>query len=206
MEDSNEAGSGGARRASPVSYSTAYVAQRLGVSVPTVQRWVDAGHLKAWKTLGGHRRIDARSAERLFQSRHLPEDAGAGRAAIASPGIVIVEDNPDDREVLAALCEEALPGARVTLADNGFMGLVAIGQETPDIVVTDIVMPKMDGLEMLRQLARHPDVRPRLLVAASSRPRELLSPEAGLPPGVVFVSKPIDPEPFMRLLRDALAR
>ena len=47
----------------PPSYSTAHLARRLGVSVPTVQRWVDLGHVKAWKTVGGHRRIDAESAE-----------------------------------------------------------------------------------------------------------------------------------------------
>jgi len=50
----------------PSSYSTAHVAKQLGISVPTVQRWVDAGQRKAWKTPGGHRRIDADSAERLF--------------------------------------------------------------------------------------------------------------------------------------------
>ena len=48
------------------SYSTADIAKRLGISPQTVQRWVDSGRLKAWKTPGGHRRIDARSAELLF--------------------------------------------------------------------------------------------------------------------------------------------
>ena len=51
----------------PPSYSTAHLARRLGVSVPTVQRWVDLGHLKAWKTVGGHRRIDAESAENFIR-------------------------------------------------------------------------------------------------------------------------------------------
>jgi excisionase family DNA binding protein len=40
------------------SYSPKQLADELGVSVQTIQRWADAGHLKAWKTLGGHRKID----------------------------------------------------------------------------------------------------------------------------------------------------
>ncbi|MEY2842846.1 MAG: hypothetical protein RI920_883, partial [Pseudomonadota bacterium] len=50
------------------SYSTTEIAQRLGISTQTVQRWVDTGKLEAWKTLGGHRRIEAESAEHLFRS------------------------------------------------------------------------------------------------------------------------------------------
>ena len=52
------------------SYSTAYVASRLGVSVPTVQRWVDAGHLKAWKTPGGHRRFREADVVALLNRRN----------------------------------------------------------------------------------------------------------------------------------------
>ncbi len=53
-------------KSSPRAHTTVAVAKRSGVSLQTVQRWFDAGHLKAWKLLGGHRRIDAASAERLF--------------------------------------------------------------------------------------------------------------------------------------------
>src|SRR6476469_5872230 len=102
----------------PASYSTAFVAERLGVSVPTVQRWVDAGHIKAWKTLGGHRRIDAGSAERLFASQRPLEAREVPEPRPSS--ILIVEDNPDDRDLLTALCEAALPGARIRVAENGF--------------------------------------------------------------------------------------
>jgi excisionase family DNA binding protein len=182
------------------SYSTAYVAERLGVSVPTVQRWVDAGHLRAWKTLGGHRRIDAASAERLFESQQLPEEA----RAVQPVDVVVVDDNPDDRELLAALCEEALPGARITLAENGFQGLVAVGHVAPAVLITDIVMPKMDGFEMLRQLSSHTAVRPRVLVAASSKTPEQLARLGELPDGVRFVTKPLEPEGFIAMLRAAI--
>jgi excisionase family DNA binding protein len=187
------------------SYSTAEVARRLGVSVPTVQRWVDSGHLKAWKTVGGHRRIDAHSAEDFFRSHgQLLREApvvGAG----ASPGlqVMIVDDNPDDRDLLSAMVESVLPQAAISLAENGFQALVAIGQAAPDIVITDITMPHMDGLEMIRQLSSQCVVRPRLIVAVSSRTPAQIRKLGGVPPDVKFLAKPVDPTRMGQTLRDA---
>lgn len=192
---------------SPRSYSTAEVAQRMGVSVPTVQRWVDAGQLKAWKTLGGHRRIDATSADELFNSQQPPSDIATAVPVTAGLKVVIVDDNPDDRDLLAALAEEAFPGATIQAAENGFLGLMAIGQHRPQVVVTDIQMPKMDGLEMLRQLCRDDTSRPPLLVAVSSLDAAQLAQRGGVPDAVHYVRKPIvDPEAFVSLLRQAAPR
>ena len=189
----------------PDSYSTSYVATRLGVSVPTVQRWVDAGHLKAWKTPGGHRRIDARSAEALFRGRPRIQDEMSGHSDATPLKIVIVDDNPDDRELFALWVDTAIPGAQVTLADNGFQGLVFIGQVAPDVVVTDIMMPRMDGVEMLNQLAQHCAVRPRVLIATSSLNATQLAQHGPLPEGVHFLAKPMVPSDFFQVLRTALA-
>jgi excisionase family DNA binding protein len=180
------------------SYSTAEVARRLGVSIPTVQRWVDAGQLKAWKTLGGHRRIEADSAERLFALH------AGGAAAPVTASVMIVDDNPDDRDVLALLVDSALPGARITVFESGIQALVAIGQTAPDVVVTDIVMPDMNGFEMLRQLATQCVVRPRLIVAVSSLSPKQIARLGELPADVRFIAKPIDPQPFIEALQTAL--
>ena len=184
----------------PRSYSTAHVAERLGVSIPTVQRWVDAGHLKAWKTPGGHRRIAADSADALIASQQRQSSAGAGGVAV-----VVVDDNPDDRDVLSAIVHEALPGAGLRTFENGFQALVAIGREPPEVVITDIVMPHMDGLEMLRQLAGEAGVRPRLIVAVSANHDAAGAPTVALPEGVRFVPKPLQPETLIALLRGSAA-
>jgi excisionase family DNA binding protein len=187
----------------PSSYSTAHVAKRLGISVPTVQRWVDAGQLKAWKTPGGHRRIDAESAERLFEAHAQDLPTPFDRAADAL-SVMLVEDNPDDREILTLLINEALPGAQLVVFESGIQALVAIGQRAPDIVITDVVMPHMNGIEMLRQLATQCVVRPRLIVAVSSFTPQQLAQMGELPPGVRSIGKPIDPQPFIKVLQSVV--
>jgi len=186
----------------PSSYSTAYVARRLGVSVPTVQRWVDSGHLRAWKTVGGHRRIEAESAERLFRAHAGTVDAEAAPQLPTS--VVIVDDNQDDRELLVVLVENALPGAAITVAENGFQGLVAIGRHAPRLLITDIAMPHMDGLQMLREIALQAEGRPEAIVAVSSRTPAQLAAQGGLPAHVRYVAKPIDPGEFGVAVRAAL--
>ena len=128
--------------AAPRSYSTQKVAERLAVSIQTVQRWVDAGHLRAWKTLGGHRRIDADSAEQLFKAKTSARGASGAEAL----RVLVVDDNTDDCDILAHLVTQAVPDAQLTLADNGFGGLVSIGQWQPHVLITALVMPHMDGL------------------------------------------------------------
>jgi excisionase family DNA binding protein len=177
----------------PRSYSTAYVARRLGISIPTVQRWVDSGNLVAWKTPGGHRRIEADSADRLFVARGHPEPAAAS--------VVVIDDNPDDRDILGALVRSAMPDCRLDVFDSGIQALVAIGHTPPDIVITDLMMPHMNGIEVLRQLAGQCVVHPHLIIAVSSLGPQQLGRLGELPEGVRFVAKPIEPQPFIDLLR-----
>ncbi len=178
------------------SHSTADVARRLGVSVPTVQRWVDQGHLKAWKTVGGHRRIDAASVDAFVLGRDRTAEP---------PAVVIVDDNPDDRDLLAALVDAALPGARVALHDNGFDALLGLRQQAPDILFTDIVMPHMDGVQMLRHLTAQGTQAPRLVFAVSSCTPAQVAARGGLPAGVALVATPIDAGPLVARLRAAWA-
>lgn len=191
----------------PASYSTTQVAKMLGVTMPTIQRWVDQGLLKAWKTLGGHRRVDAESAHALRDARRafaVPKPP-AGASPRSALRVVVVDDNPDDRDLLVALCEHAFPGCAVTAVENGFQGLVAIGMQAPEVVVTDLMMPKMDGFELLTQLSAHCAVRPRLIVAATSLSPEEVRALGPLPAGIPLLRKPFVPEAFVETVRSAWA-
>ncbi len=118
--------------------------------------------------------------------------------------VMVVDDNPDDRDLLSALVETAIPSARLSLAENGFQALVSIGQAVPDVLITDIVMPHMNGFEMLRQLSTQCVVRPRLIFAVSSQTPQQFSQLGELPADVRFCPNPIDPTAFIRSMQAAV--
>ncbi|MBA5607742.1 response regulator [Duganella sp. FT3S] len=173
------------------SYSTTEVARLLGVSQPTVQRWVDQGLLMAWKTPGGHRRIDAQSAHEFRAQRNQDKPVAP---STSPPTILLVEDDAIDREVASAVIAATWPHARLYQAANGIEALLMIGQFKPDIVLSDIVMPHMNGLEVLRQLSQMENSKPRLLVAITSLKPARIAEMGGLPPKVLLIPKPIEPD------------
>jgi len=185
------------------SYTTLDVAKRLGVSLQTVQRWVDAGHLKAWKTLGGHRRIDAESAEQLFKSQDGQIGVVSDSKTPASISVVVVDDDAADRALMVALVRQALPEAHIEVAENGFLALALIGKLRPEIVVTDIHMPHMDGFEMVRQLSANELIRPQTLIAVSASSPQEVAVLGQLPDDVQLLTKPLDQALVIATLRRA---
>ena len=180
----------------PPSYSTAHLARRLGVSVPTVQRWVDLGHLKAWKTVGGHRRIDAESAESFIRSH----TQRGGEDAVAPFSALVVDADSDDRDLLCALMDIAVPGARITCAGNGFDALIEMGKAMPDLIVADLALAHMDGVEMIRHLCARGDARPPAIVVVSAHIERL----GALPAGVALLAKPVERARFVETVNQAL--
>lgn len=184
------------------SYTTIEVARRLGVSLQTVQRWVDSGRLKAWKTLGGHRRIEAESAEALFRTQAAAGPEANEPAPVVAGGtrVLVVDDDPLDLELMVTMVRQILPDAAIDTATDGFQALLGVGKAPPDVLITDINMPHMDGFEMIRSLAEIAFQAPSAIVAVSSLSPSDLAARGRLLPGVHFLSKPVDRRRLAALL------
>lgn len=78
--------------------------------------------------------------------------------------ILLVEDEPDVALVAATVLEDA--GYHVTLASDGREGMQIALQEQPQLVITDFMMPRLNGLEMVRNLRQAGFVRPIILTSA----------------------------------------
>lgn len=68
--------------------------------------------------------------------------------------ILVVDDSADTREMMAKLLE--LEAFTVVTAEDGRMGLKVADDELPDLIITDINMPNMSGIEMIKQLRKQP--------------------------------------------------
>jgi excisionase family DNA binding protein len=185
--------------ATTASYSTLKAAELLGVSVQTVQRWMDRGHLRGWRTPGGHRRVEVASVERLLNAaaRELatvPPGRDAGDEAVPV-NVLLLDDSPDELALLIEVVRRAIPHARCIALTNGYAALVAIGREPPDLLITDMAMPGLDGVEMIRSLRADTATAALPIIAVSSYTAPEIEMRFGaIPDRVAFLPKPMRPQ------------
>src|SRR3954468_9440483 len=75
----------------------------------------------------------------------------------AKLSVLVVDDEPDKRNLLAFALEHE--GYEVHTADDGVAGLSAVETYQPDLIVTDVMMPRMDGYEMVRRVRSNPQTK-----------------------------------------------
>ncbi len=83
---------------------------------------------------------------------------------------LVVEDEEDIRRLLVEQLKDK--GCRVRIAGNGAAALRRVRQQKPDIIFVDIMMPVMDGIDLITELQENPETRdvPVVLVTAVSTP------------------------------------
>ncbi len=123
---------------------------------------------------------------------------------MAKAVILVVEDDPDIRELLAYTLGKE--GYDIVQAPSGEAGKAAIEERRPDLVVLDVMLPGMDGLELLRWLKAHRELRRTPVIMASARGEEA-DIVAGLELGADdYVTKPFSPRVLVARARTALRR
>lgn len=117
--------------------------------------------------------------------------------------LLIVEDDPDIRKLLDATL--TFRGYRVITAHNGREGLEAIQSKRPEIVIADIMMPKLDGFGLVHRLRINPETRdiPVVFITATYVAPE--DREFALNIGATrFIQKPVDLEKFLTTIAELL--
>ena len=184
-------------QATTIYCTTREAAEMLGVSLRTAQLWAESGLLEAWKTEGGHRRINRASVQRLLAGERDPHSVPvAGERRIARMKILVVEDDV----VLLKLYKTVIANwglpLDVSVAGNGVEGLILVGRDTPDLMITDLAMPGMDGFELIRSLATSSFREGMEIVVVTGLDAADVEARGGLPDGVRLFPKPA---PFAEL-------
>lgn len=184
--------------------TTRQAAERLGVSLSTVQLWVEHGVLRAWKTAGGHRRIALEEIDSMVshQQQAIGRQPGVDHL---TDSVVVVEDDRASRELICDVIKSwGLPLDIVT-ADNGYHGLIEIGRQRPRMVVSDLRMPGMDGFRMVSAMRALEFLRDTVVMVVTSLDDDEIRQSGGLPRDIRVFRKPVDFESFETAVREVLA-
>ncbi|MEV6633735.1 response regulator transcription factor [Actinoplanes sp. NPDC051470] len=116
--------------------------------------------------------------------------------------VLVVDDDRTVSDVVRRYLEQA--GYDVTLAGDGADGLAAIATRRPDLVVLDLMMPGIDGIEVCRRVRRqHPDLPVVMLTALGEEADRVLGLEVGADD---YVTKPFSPRELVLRIRSVLRR
>ena len=115
--------------------------------------------------------------------------------------MLLAEDDRDTREMYTTYLRYS--GMSVTSAPTGRRALESARSDPPDIVVTDIAMPEMDGLELSRRLRAEASTQDVPIIAVSGQAAPERAREAGAD---VVLDKPCEPDRLVHVIEDVLNR
>jgi len=170
-------------------------AEYLGVAQSTIRKWSDSGRLPAFYTPGGHRRFRRSDLDAfLSNSRGTPLRAG--------PVILIVDDDARLREFVRVNLE--MDGYSVREAASAAEGLAALDEEPPDLILLDVMMPEVDGWEMLRRVRERHGVDSIPVIMFSGKVDERTAEAAEERGAQAFIGKPFDPQQLIQSTKQLL--
>jgi len=118
--------------------------------------------------------------------------------------VLIVDDDRDARELFTFVLEDA--GATVALAEDGITGLRAALERQPDLVLTDIAMPRMDGINMVRRLREQECTRTIPVVAITGHVVADLPERAREAGCAEVIPKPCSPDALVEIVNRYIGR
>ena len=170
-------------RGDPEWLTLGQAARFLGVAQSTIRKWSDQGRVPAFYTPGGHRRYRRGDLE-AFLDRSGPNRGRSG------PFVLLVDDDERVRELVRVTLE--VEGYEVREAGSAEEGMDAIAERKPDLILLDVMMPHVDGWEMLRQIQESYGAGAIPVVMFSGKLDDRTGTEAESRGARGFIGKPFD--------------
>ncbi len=136
------------------------------VSPKTIINWIEAGHIKAYKTVGGHRRINITDLEAFMRKQGIPiPDQGVdeGRRRI-----LVVDDDPIIVETIVQALEEDEYDYDVISASDGFEAGIQVNHFKPHLLILDIMMPDIKGYEVCKKIKGDEETKDTKIIVLSA--------------------------------------
>ena len=166
--------------------STRQAATLLGVSVRTIQLWVEQGLLSAWKTPGGHRRIVQESLLSLLHKRQKSHPLTR---------LLCVDLDADFFKLLQMLCQQWHFPVELQYARNAVDALLMMGEHKPELVMMIAEQQGIDMQMLQRELTQH---QVKLVLLSAEDPQQKLTMDS------VWLHLPFEPLQFKTELQKLL--
>ena len=178
-------------------YTTHDLSRLLHVNPRSVINWIEQDLLQSFRTPGGHRRVRHEDLLVFLRKHKMPMPAPLSTGTFS---VLVVEDQDDvSRTIQAFLASQ--DGFKVTAAKDGLSALISVGRERPDLIILNIMIPGVDGLEVCRQIKADPKSHTAVIAISGQSDKAEAAAAAGAD---AFLTKPIDPEALLSQVRKLL--
>jgi len=179
-------------------YTTHEVSRLLHVNPRSVINWIEQSLLQSYRTPGGHRRIRHDDLLAFLRKHRIPTPASLVAGTFK---VLIVDDDQEITDLLRSFLQRQ-GGFEISSATDGITALIEVGRVKPDLLILDIMIPGVDGIEVCRRIKADSTNRTAIITVSGNAEREAEVLEAGAD---VFMLKPVDLDRLhseaMRLLR-----
>ena len=136
------------------------------VAPKTIINWIEAGHINAYKTVGGHRRIKKEDLDYFLAEHKMPSFDQADENKRKK--ILVVDDDKIIVETIVQSLEEDTNDYEVISAADGFEAGIQVSHFKPDLIILDIMMPDINGYEVCKKIKSAPETKHIKIIVLSA--------------------------------------
>jgi excisionase family DNA binding protein len=136
------------------------------VSPKTIINWIESGHIKAYKTVGGHRRIKISDLEAFMKNQGIP--IPEGEHLEERKRILVVDDDPIIVETIVQALEEDEYDYEVISASDGFEAGLQVNHFRPHLLILDIMMPDIKGYDVCKKIKSSEETKDTKIIVLSA--------------------------------------
>jgi excisionase family DNA binding protein len=185
-------------RAAKTIYTTHEVSRLLHVNPRSVINWIEQNLLPSYRTPGGHRRIRHDDLLAFLRKHQIPTPASLVEGGFT---VLVVDDEQEIVELIRNYFQRH-GSYEVVTASDGISALLEVGRVKPDLLILDIMIPGVDGIEVCRRIKNDPSNKTVIIAVSGTADKEKKALQAGAD---AFMPKPVDLDKLhaeaLRLLR-----
>lgn len=170
--------------------TTGQAAVLCGVDARTVARWADAGRVPTHRTAGGRRRIRRVDLLAFLRRQGMPVLSAPDQG----PRFLVVDDEELVVRSLERILSRAWPKAHIACAYNGFEAGLRVAADRPDLVLLDVVMPGVSGVEVCAAIRAQPSLAHTRVLVVSGHLGPAMRSQLTSVGADGFVAKPFTPK------------